>query len=370
MFRVEAKTLRRRAMGWWQVSADTLAGSRFVISPLAEVTASLITLVRGTAPHARGRAWLDAHRPAYQARLAADPVTAALVTAGVAPRWIASLFTMPPLGSPARAAAGAGAATGAGAGGPGSPEKTFAAELARIREISPDLALAEMSLDMGSPIPPGLRRPDLPERAADLLQWTWTQAVLPYWPQRRRVLEADIVARTMRLAQGGWAAALADMRPGMRWLGAGRMQVNARDYPPREISGAQLFFVPVTHGHGWVAWDEPYRYAVMYPCSGVLAGTPGHGAPVPRTLGALLGPGRAAVLMLLDSPKSTTQLVALTGQPLGSVGRHLKILREAGLASRRRAGRSVLYYRTPVGDSLVTAQSLSKRCLMKAGARW
>ena len=28
-------------MGWWQVSADTLAGSRFVISPLAEATAMI-----------------------------------------------------------------------------------------------------------------------------------------------------------------------------------------------------------------------------------------------------------------------------------------------------------------------------------------
>jgi DNA-binding transcriptional ArsR family regulator len=356
-------------MGWWQVSADTLAGGRFVVSPLAEVTGSLITLVRGTAPHAQGRAWLDAHRPAYLALLAADPVTAALVTAGVGPRWIASLFTMPPLGFPAGPS-----------GFPGAPEETFTAELARIRELPPDLALAELSVDMGSAVPAFLRRPDLPERAADLLRWIWTEAVLPYWPHRRRVLEADIVARTVRLAQGGWAAALADMRPGMRWLGEGRLQVNARDYPPREISGSQLFFVPVTQGHGWVSWDEPYRYAVMYPCSGVLAGppdpgpparaAPGHDARVPPALGALIGPARAGILIRLDTPKSTTQLVALTGQPLGSVGRHLKVLHEAGLASRRRAGRSVLYYRTPLGDSLVTVQSLSKRCLRKVGPQW
>jgi len=347
-------------MGWWQVSADTLAGGRFVVSPLAEVTASLITLVRGTAPHAQGRAWLDAHRPAYLARLAADPVTAALVTAGVAPRWIAGLFTMPPLGLPA--------------------EETFAAELARIRELPSDLALAELSVDMGSVVPPFLRRPDLPGRAADLLWWIWAEAVLPYWPHRRRVLEADIVARTVRLAQGGWAAALADMRPGMRWLGEGRLQVNARDYPPREISGSQLFFVPVTQDHGWVSWDEPYRYAVMYPCSGLLAGPAGPGLPargapgqparVPPALSALIGPARAGILIRLDTPKSTTQLVALTGQPLGSVGRHLKVLHEAGLASRRRAGRSVLYYRTPLGDSLVTVRQLSKRCLRKVGQQW
>ncbi|MCP9971972.1 ArsR/SmtB family transcription factor [Actinomadura madurae] len=53
---------------------------------------------------------------------------------------------------------------------------------------------------------------------------------------------------------------------------------------------------------------------------------------------------------------STTQLVALTGQGLGSVGRHLKVLRDARLIDRRRAGRSVLYYRTAAGDALVEAQ--------------
>jgi hypothetical protein len=52
-------------MGWWQVSTDTLAGSRFVISPLAETTASLLALERGTAAHPGERQWLDTHRAAY-----------------------------------------------------------------------------------------------------------------------------------------------------------------------------------------------------------------------------------------------------------------------------------------------------------------
>jgi predicted MarR family transcription regulator len=38
--------------------------------------------------------------------------------------------------------------------------------------------------------------------------------------------------------------------------------------------------------------------------------------------------------------------------PVGSVGDHLKVLHEAGLLTRARAGRSVLYQRTPVGDAL------------------
>ena len=62
------------------------------------------------------------------------------------------------------------------------------------------------------------------------------------------------------------------------------------------------------------------------------------------------------MLILLDTPKSTTQLVALTGLGLGSVGRHLQILLDAGLVDRRRAGRSVLYSQTRAGATLVSAQ--------------
>jgi hypothetical protein len=50
-------------MGWWQVNADTLAGSRFVFSPLAEATASLILLEQGVADHPGERTWLDTHQP-------------------------------------------------------------------------------------------------------------------------------------------------------------------------------------------------------------------------------------------------------------------------------------------------------------------
>jgi len=79
---------------------------------------------------------------------------------------------------------------------------------------------------------------------------------------------------------------------------------------------------------------------------------------VTAALGALLGTARAGVLCHLDTPKSTTHLVALTGQGLGSVGRHLKILLDAGLIRRRRAGKSVLYYRTNAGEALVQAPGL------------
>ncbi|MGW0842573.1 helix-turn-helix domain-containing protein [Streptomyces sp. NPDC002787] len=317
-------------MGWWQVNADTLAGSRFVVSPLAETFASLKMLHAGAGAHPGERTWLEAHLPAYRAELARDPVTALLIRSGLGKEWIADFLTPTP-----------------------REDETFADEVARVRDADPAAARDHLAVSLRGPLPATLRRDDLPGRAADLLTYVWEEAVRPYWERRRRVLEADVLARTAQLGQGGWTAVLDALRPGMRWLGENRLQVNLHEYPPREISGARLLFVPVTPQRtGWVAWEERERYAVVYPCSGVLADASGTTA-VPAALGPLIGPARARVLALLDSPMSTTQLCAVTGQALGSVGRHLKVLLDAGLVRRGRAGRSVLYARTAAGEVLM-----------------
>ncbi|MFD4020551.1 helix-turn-helix domain-containing protein [Streptomyces sindenensis] len=321
-------------MGWWQVSADTLASSRFVVSPLAEAVACLLLLERATAAHPGERAWLEAHLPAYRRRAADGPVSALVIRSALAPRWTADFLTPAPVPAP-----------------PGQAPPSFAEELARIRATPPDRARADLAVALGGPLPAALDRDDLAERAADAVEWVWTHTVLPDWPRRRRILEADVVARTAQLGRAGWAGALNGMRPGVRWLGDSRLQINTYDHPPRELDGAQLLFIPVTPDRSWVCWDIPHRYGLVYPCSGVLAEA--GRVPVPAALGALIGPARAAVLLLLASPLSTTQLVALTGQGLGSVGRHLRILLDAGLVRRRRAGRSVLYFRTESGDALV-----------------
>ncbi|MGW0821977.1 helix-turn-helix domain-containing protein [Streptomyces sp. NPDC002845] len=322
-------------MGWWQVNADTLAGSRFVVSPMAETFASLKVLHAGAGSHPGERDWLAAHLPTYRAELARHPVTAVLIRSGLGRDWIADFLTPTP-----------------------REGESFADELARVRGAGPAAARDHLTVSLRGPLPDTLHRDDLPQLAADLLEFVWEETVRPYWERRKRVLEADVLARVAQLGQGGWTAVLDALRPGMRWLGESRLQVNLHEYPPREISGAELLFVPVTpQRHGWVAWEEGGgRYAVVYPCAGVLAEGRGGGLPVPAALGALLGHTRARVLALLDSPMSTTQLVALTGQGLGSVGRHLKVLLDARLVRRRRVGRSVLYFRTPAGEVLVTAQ--------------
>ncbi|MDQ0581665.1 ArsR/SmtB family transcription factor [Streptomyces rishiriensis] len=320
-------------MGWWQVNADTLARSRFVLSPLAETFASLKLLHAGVGAHPGERDWLRDRLPGYRAVLAADPVTALLVRAGLGRSWVADFLTPTPRDG-----------------------ESFEEGVARVRAADPAEARAHLRISLAGPLPAALDRDDLPERAAGLLEYVWEAGVRPYWERRRRVLEADVVARTAQVSRGGWAAVLDSLRPGTRWLGESRFQVNLHEYPPREISGAELVFVPVTPKTGWVSWEARERYAVVYPCTGVLAGDRRDRArAVPAALGALLGPSRAAVLVLLTGPLSTTQLVALTGQGLGSVGRHLRVLLDAGLVERRRAGRSVLYSRTAAGDVLARA---------------
>ncbi|MBT2406696.1 ArsR family transcriptional regulator [Streptomyces sp. ISL-87] len=317
-------------MGWWRIDTDALADSRFVVSALAETTATMMALERRTAAHPAERAWLTDQLPRYRAYMAAEPLTAQLVRAALGRLWIADFLTPPPDGRP------------------------FGEELEAVR-ATPD-AVVRTNLRAASGLPDALiRARGLGPRMAELLEWLWAEAVRPDWERRRRVAEADILVRTRQLSLGGWAAALSGMRPGMAWLGEGRLRINLQQRPPRELSGeAGLVFVPVTPGHGWVAWRGAHRHALVYPCEGQLT-QPGAGSAAPQALVGLLGPVRARVLVLLESPKSTTQLVALTGLSLGAVAGQLKVLLAAGLILRRRTGRTVLYSRVAAGDVLVSA---------------
>ncbi|MEO3810930.1 transcriptional regulator [Sphaerisporangium sp. B11E5] len=334
-------------MGIWRVGADVLAGSRFTVSPLAQTVAALNALHKGRAAPGR-QAWLREHRPAYRERLDGDRVEALLVWAALRPTWLADFLITPPR----------------------DDDRTFHDELRRVRQTPAEVAAADLAVAVGAPLPAELRVPDLPARAAALLEWVWTATVQPEWPRLRRVFEADIVSRTGHLGTGGWAAALAGLRPGLRWLGDGRLRINPYDNPPRHIADdAQLLFIPTTTTHGWVTWDTPHRYAIIYPCTGFLAAPPAlragenptpppvrAGTAPPAAVRALIGPVRAGILAHLGEPRSTTHLVALTGHSLGSVGGHLKVLLAARLIDRRRSGRSVLYYRTPLGDRLLNPE--------------
>jgi len=195
-----------------------------------------------------------------------------------------------------------------------------------------------------------LTRGGLPEAVARLLTWVWSATVASDWPRRSRVLRADIVSRTARLASHGWAGVIPTLGRKQRWLGDGRLQINDYDLPTRDLAGAEeLCFVPVHSSGSWVSWDLPTRFALTYPVTGALATT---ARSTPAGLERMIGANRARILIALDTPRSPTQLAALTGLPIGAVGNHLRVLLDGGAALRRRSGREVLYWRTSLGDAL------------------
>jgi DNA-binding transcriptional ArsR family regulator len=59
------------------------------------------------------------------------------------------------------------------------------------------------------------------------------------------------------------------------------------------------------------------------------------------------------VLAGADAPVSTTELARRLRITPGGASQHLSALAAAGLVSRRREGREVLYLRTPLAESLL-----------------
>ncbi|AEB45968.1 MULTISPECIES: ArsR/SmtB family transcription factor [Micromonospora] len=313
-------------MSIWRVPVDLLARSRFAVSPMTDTVAALRALHSPRRPWQH--AWRRPHLGAYQQMLTRRPTLRALLAAAFQPRWTADFLTL----APATAA------------------PSFAEELAVVAGRGDAQVRDDLRVCRPGPLPDTLCADGLTEQVVFLLDWVWTHTVQPEWPDRRRRLLADIVARTARLSAEGWAGAVAGFDPEMRWLGDGWLRVN--DYPaaPLPLDRAeQLVFVPAHCARGWVLWDQPTRFGMVYPASGILADT---APPVPDGLDRLIGANRAAILVRLATPLSTSQLASVTGLSLGSVGDHLRVLLDSGLVTKRRSGREVLYWRTPRGTIL------------------
>ena len=317
-------------MGVFVVDADVMARARFGTSQLVETTAAL-SVLRSADPLPWHREWRAAHLPAFRERLADDPVAAAVVGHAYGRSWVADFLTVPPT----------------------APDQSLDQELAHLEQLSDDEVRADLAF-VRLPLPPEVSAPGLAATVAELLRWVWRTTVRPEWPRRRRVLQADVVARTARLSTEGWSGVLRDLAPGVRWLGDGLLQVNTGRFPPRDIRGSDLLFLAAHSRGGSVQWRLPDTYALVYPVSGSAAADP---APVPDALARLLGPARARVLVQAQQPVSTTALTAVTGMPLGSVGGHLRVLLDAGLLEKRRAGRQVLYWCSDAGAALLAASA-------------
>ena len=133
---------------------------------------------------------------------------------GQVPGWIADFLGLPPLGDGA----------------------TFADDLGQLADWDDDRIRAEIRQFAVGPLAAALGRPGLRDAVADILRWVWTTTLVSDWPRRRRVLEADILTRTGRLASYGWAGVFDTLSPRTSWLGDGHPQINGYELPDRDLT--------------------------------------------------------------------------------------------------------------------------------------
>jgi hypothetical protein len=312
---------------------EDLANVRFAISPLAEVYRSVRALDDPGA-HAVHIPWVASTRPRV-ADLDVDLLRALLPRGAYAPDFI-----QPP---------------------PHTPLAELEDELAEMTATPADQVRAEIRRAYRrapSSLPPVLEPfIDDPERAvanlAALVRAYWDRALGPHWQRVRGVLEGDVLYRARQIADGGAQRLFADVHPEVRYAGDSLL-IDMPVEATRSLDGRGLLFVP--SAFIWPSLtamtEPPWQPALIYAARGVGSLWEPVRSAAPEALGALIGPRRASVLAALDSPRSTTELARDLDLSPGSVSQHLSVLRAAGLVDAHRVGRSVLYVRSPTGDTL------------------
>ncbi|HEY3629529.1 MAG TPA: helix-turn-helix domain-containing protein [Jatrophihabitantaceae bacterium] len=240
-----------------------------------------------------------------------------------------------------------------------TPLTEFGAELDVLAATAPDeVADGLRATYVDEPIPAVLagRPAAVLARIVDALNEYWLACLQPWWPRIRAILEADIVHRSRQLAVGGARGLFADLDWRVRWDDSGVLYVDRLPglHYVIDVGRRGLPLVPSLFARGaitYISADEPPQ--ITYPARG--RATVWEAAPVsaPDALADLLGPPRARLLDLLDRPASTTELARRLAVSPSAVSQHLRVLRAAGLLSKARSGRSVLYLRSPLGDQLV-----------------
>ncbi|MER0481405.1 DUF5937 family protein [Streptomyces sp. Edi2] len=319
-------------------SVRDLAQMRFAVSPMWEVGPSFRLLSSGSV-HPVHRPWTEQVRP----RLAA---------AGLDRGWLAEL--VPPSGyvpdflNPT----------------PSGPAPTLAAELdrilaARTEQVRHDLE--HLRFEQGGLGPRAQALHTEPQthlaKVTEEIQHYWQIALAPYWARIRAVLDADVSHRARQVAERGTAHLLNDLHTSVRWDDDTLRLLRRPKALSRHTAGQGLLLIPsVFTGPApftRVAPADPLQLA--YPARGIGSLWEQRSTAGTAALATVLGRTRTLLLTELGHPASTTELARRTGLSQAGISQNLTALRDAGLVSAHRFGRSVLYARTAVAESVLDA---------------
>src|SRR5438270_6144154 len=232
---------------------------------------------------------------------------------------------------------------------PSCPLAEFEEELAVMvstpaAQIRAEVAHAYENRATPAVLEPFLSRPrEAIRELAELMREYWERALAAHWPRMRALLEQDVLYRARQIADGGTRRLFCDLDPAVSWdEGILQVQCTASEKELElELDERGLLLVP--SAFVWpkvrIVTAAPWQPTLIYPARGIgMLWSPERPAP-PDALANLVGQTRAALLVALDSPRSTTELAATLGISPGGVSQHLSILRDAGLVSGNRLQR-------------------------------
>jgi len=312
----------------WRLLPEDVARIKFAFSPLWELMLSMVAL-RLPSEHSLHLPWVRATRP-----LVADLDLTEIFALAPAHGWIADFLTPAPT----------------------EPLPDITTELEAVRRTAPEQVVADIADVPNVPAEVAARISADPgaalERIAGTLRVYWDTALAEHWPRIVRLLEADVMWRSQRLATGGVQALFLELHDTITLEGDRLSAADPFDYAG-ELSGSGLTLVP--HAMGWPRvrkMIEPYQPMIAYPARGVATLWETAPPPPPDALSSLIGKTRAGLLITLAEPASTTALAHRLRVTPGAISQHLSILLACGLVARTRVAGSVLYHRTTRGDAL------------------
>jgi len=215
----------------------------------------------------------------------------------------------------------------------------------------------------GGPLPevlePFVSRPqEALARLAEVLRRYWEGAMAAHWGRIRAMLEHDVLYRSRQMADGGTHRLFADLDPSVTWHD-GTLRIDQCSDATLELDERGLLLLPSVFV--WpkvmIVTEPPWQPTLIYPARGVGMLWEPQPLPPGDALVRLIGRNRAALLLALDRPRSTSDLAGALGLSNGGISQQLSVLADAGLVSRRRVNRYVLYLRSCDGDALVEASS-------------
>ncbi|MFG2328973.1 helix-turn-helix domain-containing protein [Streptomyces sp. NPDC048604] len=322
------------------VDAAGLARSRFAVSPLQQVTGTLMPW--GLSPRGDVGPWLAQARRSL--RRAGLPLLSALALEGTG--------YLPDFLSPY----------------PACPAPTVKDELERVAATEPERVMSELECaGRGWPSYEGqggepsetLRRAmarggrHAARQAATELRRYWHLAFAPHWRTARSLLDAEVDRCAGMIARYGAGDLFNSIHSGITWDDdalrvessfSGCFQVPRVVLVPSLV--VQFPVVAVDPLGPLDDWPPLLVYPLSPPSSGEHAASP--------ALARLVGSTRAALLTALDRPATTSELAVRGFLSPATVSYHLGILRRSGLVTPIRDGRRVLYRRTAQGTRLVT----------------